>query len=162
MCLLYRFVYWIIPFRGPRAFILKKHFNSCRLCGEDNEIENVAAEFLSVPGWIKNEPSLWPQIRRRLDPPSAKKRPGWTWFPSIKGWRWAMALALFTILIVFSVWNQQSYVRRISLKETAPDGKIPQITIRHAEVNGSKAIPYVYQTTEVSFIWFSEAKKSGG
>ena len=117
---------------------------------------------MAVPDWIKSEPSLWPQVRMRLEQPAVKKSEGLSRITFIRGWRLAMTFVLFAVLVVVGIWNQRSYVRRIAQEETVPDKTIPQITIRHAEVNGKKATPYVYQTTEVSFIWYSETKKSGG
>ena len=34
--------------------------------------------------------------------------------------------------------------------------KNPQVKIIHAEIQGKKAKPYIYQTTENLFIWFDE------
>jgi len=161
MCLFFKFLFWLFPFRGFRALVLRIHIDLCSRCQEEYEIEDMTKDILVVPDWIKAEPSLWPQINRKMVPvgdEKTRKRKK----PYFKTrWYWAAATLFIAAVVVLIVWNQQSGVKKISFEEAAATQKIPQVTIKHAEVNGKKATSYVYQTQKISFIWFSETDKTG-
>jgi len=118
-------------------------------------------DILDVPDWIKAEPSFWPQVKRKIVLPEEKitKKRKKPYFKT--KWQWAAATLFIAAAVVWIVWNQQSGVKGISFEEAAATQKIPQVTIKNAEVNGRKATSYVYQTQKISFIWFSETEITG-
>lgn len=161
MCLFFKFLFWLFPFRSFRALVLHIHIDLCSRCQEEYEIEDLTKDILAVPDWIEEEPSLWPQVNRKmvtLGNEESRKRKK----PHFKTrWYWAAATLFMAAAVVLIVWNQQSSVKRISFEEATATQEIPQVTIKHAEVNGKKATSYVYQTQKISFIWFSETDKTG-
>ncbi len=161
MCLIFKFLFWLFPFRGFRALVLRIHIDHCSRCQEEYEIENLTKDILDVPDWIKAEPSLWPQVKRKMVHPGdekTKKRKK----PYFRTkWYWAGATLFIAAAVVLIVWNQKSSIKRFSFEEAVTSQEIPQVTIKHAELNGKKATSYVYQTQKISFIWFSETEKTG-
>ncbi len=161
MCLIFRLLFWLFPIRSIRAAILRIHIDLCCRCQQEYEIEDLTKDILTVPGWIKAEPSLWPQVKRKMVTSVEKTtvRRKKSYF--MTKWQWAAATLFIAAALVLIVWARQSSVKRIPFEEAAAAQKIPQVTIRHAEVNGKKATSYVYQTQRISFIWFSETDKTG-
>ena len=161
MCLFFKFLFWLFPFRGFRALVLRIHIDKCGRCQREYEIENLMKDIMDVPDWIKAESSLWPQVKRKIVPSGdekTRKRKN----PNFKTkWHWAAATLLMAAAVVLIVWNQQPGVKRISFEEASATQKFPQVTIKHAEVNGKKATSFVFQTQKTSFIWFSETDKTG-
>lgn len=161
MCLLFKFLFWLFPFRSFRALVLRIHIDRCSRCQEEYEIEDKTKDILTIPDWIKEEPSLWPRVNRKMIPVGDEKTKKLK-KPYFKTkWYWAAATLFIAAAVVLIVWNQQSGKKRIAFEETAATQEIPQVTIKHAEVNGKKATSYVYQTQKISFIWFSETDKMG-
>ena len=160
MCLFFKFLFWLFPFRGFRALVLRIHIDLCSRCQEEYEIDSLTNDILTIPDWIKEEPSLWPQVKRRmvhLGKITIKRKT-----PYLKTkWRWAAATLFIAAVVVLIVWTQQSRVKRIPFEKAAAVQGIPQVTIKHAKLNGKKATSYVYQTQKISFIWFSETDKTG-
>lgn len=161
MCLIFKFLFWLFPIRSVRAAILRIHIDLCSRCQEEYEIENTAKEIMAVPDWIKAEPSLWPQINRKMILSKDKKtrkrnKPNFN-----TKWFWATATLLIAAAVVLIVWTQQTVVKRFSFEEAVTTQGILPVTIKHAEVNGKTATSYVYQTQRISFIWFSETDKTG-
>ena len=161
MCLFFKFLFWLFPFRSFRVLVLRIHIDHCSRCQEKYEIDSLTKDILTVPDWIEEEPSLWPQVNRKMVLPGdkiTKKRK--TSYFKFK-WYWAAASLFIAAAVVLIVWNQQSGVKEISFEEAAAAQKLPKVTIKNAEVNGKKATSYVYQTQKISFIWFSETGKTG-
>lgn len=161
MCLFFKFLFWLFPFRSFRALVLRIHIDRCSRCQEEYEIEDLTKDILTVPDWIEEEPSLWPQVNRKmvtLGNEEAKKRKK----PYFKSkWYWAAATLFIAAAVVLIVWTQQNGNKGILFEEALVTQEIPQVMIRNAEVNGKKATSYVYQTQKISFIWFSETDKTG-
>lgn len=163
MCKIYKFFYKLIPLKSFKSLLIKKHFSVCSFCQKESKIDSQLKEILAPPSWIKKEESLWPQISLRLHPtekeaPRTERKHDFS-FP--KKWQWAMASLVLVAAIALSLWIQQNFLKRAS--EDAPVLKgNPRVWIKQAEIKGKKAKPYIYQTTDKSFIWFSETKNSGG
>ncbi len=161
MCLFFKFLFWLFPFRGFRALVLRIHIDRCSRCQKEYEIEDLTKDILTVPDWIEKEPSLWPQVNRKMvtlgDEKTKKRKKPY----SKTTWYWAAATLFIAAAVLLIVWNYQSEINRIPFEEVAVTQEFPQVTIKHAEVNGKKATSYVYQTQKISFIWFSETDKTG-
>ena len=163
MCRLYNLLYTIFPVKRFRSFLIKKHFSACSSCQKESEIESQLKDMLAAPSWIAKEEIMWPQIREKLN--SQRKKSFKTEktpqpFFSTR-WKWAAAglvlvVAIGVVLLVITSVQRKSEEAEALVKET------PRVLIKHAEINGKKARPYIYQTPEISFIWFSEAKNNGG
>ena len=118
---------------------------------------------LADPGWIEKEESMWPQVREKIyfnrkisfKADTALKP---FFFPK---WRWAV-VGLFLVFVVGAVLMIQTNFQKKSAEPEVLVKETPRITIEHAEKDGKKARAYIYQTPEISFIWFSEAKNNGG
>jgi len=118
---------------------------------------------LAVPSWIAEDESIWPQIREKLY--SQRKK-------SIKAektlkpffftrWKW-VAVGLVLVVAVGVVLMVHTNIQRKSAEVEALMRETPRVLIKHAEIEGKKARAYIYQTPEISFIWFTEAKNKGG
>jgi len=118
---------------------------------------------LAVPSWIAEDESIWPQIREKLY--SQRKK-------SIKAektlkpffftrWKW-VAVGLVLVVAVGVVLMVHTNIQRKSAEVEALMRETPRVLIKHAEIEGKKARAYIYQTPEISFIWFTEAKNNGG
>lgn len=158
MCNFFKFLYQLIPVKNFRSFLIKKHFSSCYRCQKEIEINNQLKEIIVIPEWIKEEKSLWPQIKPRLYTPEEKvlkikKKYEFSFF---KRWRWAMAGLALIIVMGLSLLIHQNFFKITSSKEKSG------IEITYAEIKGKKAKPYIYQTPTMSYIWFAEAKNNGG
>ncbi len=161
MCLFFKFLFWLVPFQGFRALVLRIHFDRCIRCQEEYEIEDLTKDILTVPDWINAEPSLWPQVKHKMIPMGDEKTKKRKKLHFKTKWYWAAATLFIAAAVVLIVWTQQNGNKRILFEEALVTQEIPQVTIRNAEVNGKKATSYVYQTQEISFIWFSETDKTG-
>jgi hypothetical protein len=163
MCRLYNLLYTIFPVKRFRSFLIKKHFSACSSCQKESEIESQLKDMLAVPSWIAKEEIMWPQIREKLNSQRKKsfkaEKTLETFF--FKKWKWAavsliLVVATGLILMVQINYQRKSPEAEVFVKET------PRVLIKHAEIEGNKARAYIYQTPEISFIWFSEAKNNGG
>jgi hypothetical protein len=52
----------------------------------------------------------------------------------------------------------QNFLKKPPVEKAALVNEMSRVKITFAEIKGKKAIPYVYQTPTVSFIWFEETK----
>jgi len=163
MCRLYKLLYKFIPIKSFQAFLIKKHFSVCSSCQKETEIESQLKNVLAFPSWIAKEESIWPQIREKLYSQRKKTlKAEKTLAPFfIQKWKWAAAslvlvIAAGVVLLVHINFQKKSAEEEALVKDT------PRVVIKNAEINGKKAIAYLYQTPEISFIWFSEAKNNGG
>ena len=163
MCRFFKLLYRLFPFKTLKSFLIEKHFAVCPHCQKDTEIESQLKTMLAIPSWIEKEESMWPKIKERFSSQRKKsfkadKAPGLFLF---KKWKWAaaglvMVIAVGAVLIVYMNFQRKPGEAEALMKET------PRVVIEHAEINGKKARPYIYQTPEISYIWFSEAKNNGG
>ena len=118
---------------------------------------------LADPDWIAKEESMWPQIREKIYSQRKKSFKADTalkpfFFPR---WRWAVVCLFFVVAVGVALMIQTN-VQRKSPELEALVEETPRVVIEHAEIDGKKARAYIYQTPEISFIWFSEAKNNGG
>lgn len=153
----------MIPAKNFKSYLIKKHFATCARCQKENEIESKLKKMFVTPNWIKTEKSLWPQIKQKISVPEGKairiERKHEPIFR--RKWSWAMAGFIFAAIIGLGLLIHQNYFKRTP-EESVIEIDKPRIIIKHAEIKGKKAKPYIYQTPYVSFIWFAETKNSGG
>jgi len=163
MCRLYKLLYKLFPVKSFQSFLIEKHFSICSSCQKETEIESNLKDMLAVPSWIAEDESIWPQIREKLY--SQRKK-------SIKAektlkpffftrWKW-VAVGLVLVVAVGVVLMVHTNIQRKSAEVEALMRETPRVLIKHAEIEGKKARAYIYQTPEISFIWFTEAKNNGG
>lgn len=163
MCRLYKILYKLFPVKSFQSFLIEKHFSVCSSCQKETEIESQLKKALAAPSWIAKEESIWPHLREKLYSQRKKQ------FKAEKAlkpffltkWKWAavglvLVVAIGLILLVHINYQRKSTEKEALFKDT------PRVVIKHAEINGKKARAYLYQTPEISFIWFSEAKNNGG
>ncbi len=163
MCRLYKLLYTLFPVKRFRSILIERHFSVCPGCQKETELESYLKNMLADPDWIAKEESMWPQIKENIYSQRKKSfkaektlRP--FFFPK---WKWAavglvLVVALGVVLIVPTNVQRKPAEAEALVKET------PRVVIEHAEIDGKKARAYIYQTPEISFIWFSEAKDNGG
>jgi len=118
---------------------------------------------LAAPIWIAKEESIWPLIREKLYSQRKKQiKAEKTLKPFFfKKWKWAavglvLVVSIGVVLFVHTNFKKESAEAEALFKDT------PRVVIKYAEIEGKKARPYIYQTPEISFIWFSEVKNNGG
>ena len=163
MCRLYKLFYTIFPLKRFRSFLIEKHFSVCSSCQKETELESYLEDMLADPDWIAKEESMWPQIKENICSQRKKSfksektlKP--FFFPK---WKWA-AVGLVLVVAVGAVLIVPPKVQRKSAEAESLVRETPRVVIEHAEIEGKKARAYIYQTPEISFIWFSEAKDNGG
>ena len=163
MCRLYKFLYTLFPLKRFRSFLIEKHFSVCSSCKKETELESYLKDMLAAPDWIAKEESMWPQIREELNSQRKKSvKEEKTLQPFFfRKWKWA-AVGLFLVVAVGVFLMVQTDFQKKSAETKALEKETPRIVIEHAEIDGKKARAYIYQTPEISFIWFSEAKDNGG
>jgi len=118
---------------------------------------------LAAPDWIAKEEIMWPQIKEKIDSQRKKSIKAGTAFQLFffRKWKWA-AVGLVLVVALGVVLMIQTNVQRKPPEAEALVKETPRVVIEHAEIDGKKAKAYIYQTPEISFIWFSEAKDNGG
>lgn len=164
MCKLIRSLFSLIPIPGFRAYLIRKHISFCPKCQREWINSSSSTERLfTMPEWIKNERSLWPQIQGKIrEAETGKileiKRKKAPLFPR---WQWALAGMALLILIGINLVLNKGLIRSLSKTEVSSATQIPQIKIVRAEIGGQKAKPFVYQTPENLFIWFERIQQEG-
>lgn len=163
MCRLYKLLYTIFPGKKFRSILIERHFSVCSSCQKEMEIESYLEDVLADPDWIAKEESMWPEIKENI---YSQRRKSFKAEKTIepfffKKWKWA-AVGLVLVVAVGVVLIIPTNVQRKSEEAEALVKETPRVVIEHAEINGKKARAYIYQTPEISFIWFSEAKNNGG
>lgn len=163
MCRLYKLLYKLFPVKSFQSFLIEKHFSICSSCQKETEIESQLKNVLATPCWIAKEESIWPQIREKLYSQRKKTLKADRAFQPffLKKWKWAavglvLVVSIGVVLLVHTNLKRESAGAEALLEDT------PRIVIKHAEIEGKKARAYIYQTPEISFIWFSEIKNNGG
>lgn len=164
MCKLYKFLYRLVPSKRFQSFLIKKHFSVCSLCQQEFETDEKLKEIFAHTAWTKDEKSLWPEIKPKLHTPEKitleeKRKYG---FSFIRKWHWAMAGLALAIMVGLNLLIQQGFQEKAPVKGASLEKERARVIIKHAEIRGKKAKPYVYQTPDVSFIWFTETKETGG
>jgi hypothetical protein len=159
MCKFYKLLYWLIPVKSFQSFLIRKHFSGCDRCQREIEIDNRLKEMV-IPDWIRAEKSFWPQIKPRLSIPEEKThvKENKDGFFSFKKWHWAMAGLALVCVMGSSVLIYRNFQKKLSVEKAALINEMSRVKINYAEIKGKKAIPYIYQTPTVSFIWFAETK----
>lgn len=163
MCKLIRSLFRLIPILGFRAYLIRRHISLCPKCLGEWINSPRTERLFTMPEWIKNEQSLWPQIREAIREAEKseileEKRKKTFYFPR---WRWALAGAALLILIGINLVLNKDLIRKFSKTEISSVTTIPQIKIVRAEIDGQTAKPFVYQTPENLFIWFERVQQEG-
>lgn len=163
MCRLYKLLYTLFPLKRFRSILIERHFSVCPSCQKETELESYLKDMLVGPDWIGKEENLWPQIKEKIYSQRKKSfKSEKTLEPFFfKKWKWA-AVGLALIVAVGAVLIVQTNFQRKSRETEALVKETPRVVIEHAEIEGKKARAYIYQTPEISFIWFSEGKNNGG
>jgi hypothetical protein len=158
MCKLIRFIYLVIPIHGFRVLLIRKHFEICSSCQKDWGMDQSMQQFFTEPKWIKEEKSLWPQIQRKIltaeKSESRHRRKKAFLFPR---WQWTAAGLAILILVGISFLLRNKGTLEPAQEKLSSVLKNPAVHIVHAEINGNKATPFIYQTSENLYIWFDES-----
>jgi hypothetical protein len=163
MCRLYKLLYKLFPIKSIQSFLIEKHFSVCSSCQKETEVESQIKNVLAAPSWIEKEENIWPQIREKLYSQRKKQIKAETALKPffIQKWKWA-AISLVLVIAIGLILLVQINYQRKSAEEEALLEDTPRVVIKHAEIEGKKARAYIYQTPEISFIWFSKIKNNGG
>lgn len=162
MCKFCKLLCRLIPWRSFQAFLIKKHVSGCHQCQRDiEEAKSLIEEMWIAPVWVEEEENLWPQIKHKFSPQEEKtlKTKRKYGFFLLKRWQWALACLLLVVAIGLSVLVPLNFLRRTSVEEASSFKDNPRVKIKYAEIYGKKAMPYIYQTPTISFIWFAETNK---
>lgn len=163
MCKLCKFLFRLIPLKIFQSLLIKKHFSICSRCQKEVEMDNQLEKLLTLPVWIKKEENLWPKIKEDLyfleRDEDLVERKKISFF--LKKCRWAAASLVLVVLIGLSLMIRFNFLKKTSREEAIVKDN-PRVLIKRSEIKGKKARPYIYQTPDISYIWFSEIKNSGG
>lgn len=165
MCKFCKFLCWLTLGKRFQTFLLKEHIANCSHCQKEiEEANNRIKEISIVPNWIKEEESLWPQMKQKLYISEKKelKTERKHKFSLFKRWRWATVVLIIIIVMGLGLLIHQNFLKRPAVEEAALVKDKLRIKITFAEIKGKEAKPYVYQTPTKSFIWFAKTKNNGG
>ena len=160
MCRLYKLLYRVFPLKSFQSFLIEKHFSVCSSCQKETEIESrLIKKVLSVPSWIAKEENIWPQTREKLYSQRKKQiKAEKTLKPFfIQKWKWTVVSLVLVVAIGLILLVHINYQRKCAGEEALVK-ETPRVVIKHSEIEGKKARLYIYQTPEISFIWFSDRK----
>jgi hypothetical protein len=74
-----------------------------------------------------------------------------------------MILLLFISIFIYRKGLQdKTEPEQLPQSVASTAGKATRIKINYAEIKGKKAISYIYQTPNASFVCFTQSKNSGG
>lgn len=164
MCRLLRLLYHIIPIKKLQAFLILKHFDRCPSCREKASADAELERLLSVPSWVEEEQSLWPDIKTGILKEEEsrsfhekKARPF-----RVMMMKWAAAGLLLAVVFALNFWLHKDFAGSQTPADSEGVKNISKISIKYAEVNGKKAKPFIYRTSNTSFVWFSKINGNGG
>lgn len=165
MCRLCRILYGLLPVVPVRGWLLRKHLADCPRCIQDLALDAQTAHAVAkIPVWIRQQDSIWPQIKAEILAPRSAPKPGRirTEPSRFIHWRYAVAGLSLAVLIAANLLIQQKLVDPSVPEMTAAAGVAAHVTVKFAEVKGQKARHHIYQTPSTSYIWFVQSKDSGG
>jgi hypothetical protein len=169
MCRLIRFLYALVRWKKFRAFLIRKHMESCPLCSDAPPVgpgDRVWTNVIRPPDWIRAEGSMWPEIQKRMREGSAAASARAPSLPPVIASRHhflgslipaAAGLAAVAVLGVLA-WRA---AHRVPGAAEAGIGR-QRVEVLSAEVEGRKARPFIFQTKDTSYIWFSQTPDEGG
>jgi hypothetical protein len=127
------------------------------------------AEILFRPSWIRESPSVWPGIREALKarafgleavPRPVRPIPAVP-FP-FRCWAVAAGLAavfaLGLALLGFRSFTLKSGMRPVSIRAAA--GPEPRVEILSSILAGSPAQAFLFQTSEISYVWLAPIERT--
>ncbi len=163
MCKFIRFLYIMIPIRGFRASLIQKHMSGCSICQSQWTIDRSAREIFTMAEWAKNEQSLWLRIQGQINAveientePKGKKASF-----LFSRWHWALIGFVSFICLAAALWILSTVIPKRAKTDISSADKKLRIHITYAKVDGNKAKPFVFQTSENLFIWFEKIQRNG-
>jgi len=157
MCELAKFLYALVPWKKFRAFLIRKHLGTCPACAAVPPTEEDCAALVRPPEWVREEASLWPEIRKRLrEGGAAPVRTGTGRRLLVPARRLipAAAIGLSALALLIVLVRQAGH--------QVPGAGPSRVDVISAEIQGKEARPSIFQTKNASYIWFSQASDEGG
>jgi len=157
MCEFYKFLYWVIPVKSLQSYLIKKHFSGCSFCQKEAAEDSQLKKILALTDAIKEEESLWPQIRSSLyafskEESELKEEPGFTPFKKRK---WVLTASFLLVVIIVSLAGI-SYFLFLKSGFEMDSGKLAKsVLVESATVQGKPAKIYLFQpkNRKLSIIW---------
>lgn len=164
MCKFYRFMYFILPFKTIRSFLIKRHLGVCRDCRKTIQLDTPLPEVKWIKAWAQKEQSLWPEVVsgiKSLEQAKAAPKKTSTFYP-LRMWRWATAFVVLTFLVIVTLVIHRGGERKASSRDVPGVQSPSKVIVKRAELKGKNARPIIFQTPTVSIIFLMEDKKNGG
>ncbi|MGB2907314.1 MAG: hypothetical protein WBB73_09430 [Candidatus Aminicenantaceae bacterium] len=165
MCRLCRILYGLLPVVPVRGWLLRKHMADCPRCIQEPALDAQTARAVAkIPVWIRQQDSLWPQVKTEILAPRSAPKFGRIHTEPTRfiHWRYAVAGLSLAVLIAANLLIQQKLIDPSAPEMTAVTKDPAQVTVNFAEVKGKKAHHHIYQTPSTSYIWFVQSKDIGG
>ena len=161
MCKFYK-LFYLIPIKRIKSFLIKKHFDNCPECQQPTEIDLYLKNVLLTPEKVGEEQSLWPLIKQKLTTQEElvfKKR--WK-----LRWQWAFAISLILLIsiILISYKNNLIFQKPIKYNQKITSSLETRIKIGSAKIKNNPAKVYIFQlkNRKMAIIWIEPYKNTGG
>ncbi len=161
MCRLCRILYGLLPLVPVRGWLLHMHLADCPNCSEALDA-NTHRTVAQIPAWIRQQDSLWPQVKAGILVPRSEPHTGRgrSEPQRLLHWRAAVAALSLAVLVAANLLIQRNLDGPTTAGIAA--GAADRVTVNYAEVKGKQARHHIYQTPSTSYIWFIQNKDSGG
>lgn len=151
ICKIYSILYKAVPFRGWQAFLIRRHFSTCRWCSVKTADERFVKAVFATASEEKSGPDLWPRVRREIIAIQRKSRvvaagsrrglllglPRWGWVTA--------SLGLVILLLVAGLPLFKGDGSRAGAESAAEDSG-DLIIIKSVQVDNRPAKTFFFQT----------------
>jgi len=142
-CMIYKWLFRIIPLKTWQVFLIKSHFRDCPVCGQKVEqIDGIRAAFFSARNF-RLQPDLWPAIKKEVEQPAdalKKNLIQMKRFPILR-WQWiATSLVVIGMAVLIPGLLSRKSV------ETRKSVIAENIVVKSIKFNNRPAKTYFYQT----------------
>ena len=146
ICKTIKLLFWLLPLKRWQAFLIRFHFHKCPFCREETEINKPLRQVLLSPRDCQDNPSLWPEIKKRIILDQENKT-GEKRFIFIPRWQWVLpVLGLICLIIFLPYLSQKTDISNIpGNKKILKSGS--KIILKSVKMENLPAKTYFFQSS---------------